>query len=201
MVAEIKAVWRAIEAVGYDFAPPLKLLFLTGQRRDEVFGIRRSELEGLDTNGPVWTIPKLRTKNKKEHKVPLAPLVAAIIKDAIGKIDKDQDIIFSNTGGRTPLSGFSCTKKRLDKAANIKEWRLHDFRRTMATLMADRLKVRPHVIEAILNHISTAESGKGGVAGVYNRAEYMDEKRSALEAWEQFILNLVGMDRDASNAA
>ena len=70
--------------------------------------------------------------------------------------------------------------ERLDDRVKLPDWRLHDLRRTAATVMADRLGVLPHIIEAVLNHVS---GHRAGVAGVYNRAKYQIEMRNALEAW------------------
>ena len=103
------------------------------------------------------------------------------------------------TNGR-PVSGFSQGKKRLDaamlkakrdelgdKAAPIPHWILHDLRRTAATGMA-RLNIPPHVVDKVLNHVSGTIRG---VAAVYNRFEYLDERRAALEAWGRYVDNLV----------
>jgi integrase len=92
------------------------------------------------------------------------------------------------TNGRTPVSGWSKTKKRLDRTmGDLPPWRLHDLRRTTATGMAT-IGVAPHVVEAALNHISGA---KAGVAGTYNRAAYAAEKKSALERWAAYVEALV----------
>src|SRR5262249_5506349 len=91
------------------------------------------------------------------------------------------------TNGRTPVSGWSKLKKRLDAAMQIPPWRVHDLRRTTATQMAE-LGVPPHVVEAALNHISGA---KAGGAGTYNRAEYPPERKAALERWAKHVAELV----------
>ena len=102
--------------------------------------------------------------------------------------------------GSTPVSGFSRAKKRLDAemlAAKRKElgkkcdaiapWILHDLRRTAATGMA-RLNFPPHVVDKVLNHMSGTIRG---VAAIYNRFEYLDERRAALEAWDKHVTALV----------
>jgi len=93
--------------------------------------------------------------------------------------------------GREPasFSGWSKSKSRLDGRANIAKWTLHDLRRTLATRMAEDLRLPPHIIEATLNHVSGA---RAGVAGTYNRALYLDERRAALEAWAGYVLRIVG---------
>src|SRR5262249_49779687 len=153
------------------FGPMVKLLLLTGCRLREVSGMQRAEL-----NGATWTIPGSRTKNKRAHVVPLAPSVIKVIESA--PVIEGCKYVFS-TNGRTPVSGFSKLKRRLDRAMGASSWRLHDLRRTAATGMAD-IGIAPHVVEAALNHVSGA---KASVAGIYNRAQYSDEKLDALRRW------------------
>ena len=95
-----------------------------------------------------------------------------------------RDLLFGSRAG--PFSGWSKAKAELDARmleaikvergtkAKLEPWRLHDLRRTAATRMGD-LGVQPHVVEAVLNHISGT---RAGVAGIYNRAAYRDEKRT-----------------------
>ena len=166
-----------IPAAEPTFGPLLKLLLLTGCRLNEVAGMRRSEIEG-----GVWTIPGARTKNKRTHVVPLAQPAAALIENL-----KGSDFLVTTTG-RTPVSGWSKIKVRLDKAmGDVPPWQLHDLRRTAATGMAE-LGIAPHIVEATLNHISGA---KAGVAGTYNRAAYAEQKRDALERWADHVERLV----------
>src|SRR5207302_8112028 len=99
----------------------------------------------------------------------------------------DQDFLFSGSG-RTPVSGFSHAKGRLNVAMSVEDWVLHDLRRTATTGMA-RLGIAPHVADRVLNH----QAGTiRGVAAVYNRFEYLDERRAALEAWGRYIEGLIG---------
>lgn len=98
--------------------------------------------------------------------------------------------------GSGPFSGWSDSKAALDqrllearqatnpKAKPLPDWRIHDLRRTTATIMADRLGVLPHIVEAILNHVS---GHRAGVAGIYNRATYAREMREALERWADYV--------------
>lgn len=97
------------------------------------------------------------------------------------------DFVFGR--GESGFSGWSKCKEQLDKRLNFEEgWVLHDFRRSLSTIMHEKLKVPPHIVEAILNHKS---GSKAGVAGVYNRAEYAEEKREALEKYATHIDGLV----------
>ena len=177
--AEIKKLWRACDEVGDVFGPMVKILLLTGCRLREVSDMQRSEL-----NGAAWTIPGSRTKNKRAHIVPLSPPVTRIMESV--PVIEDCRFVFS-TNGRTPVSGFSKLKRRLDHAMGVSNWRLHDLRRTAATGMA-ALKVPPHVVEAALNH---ASGFRASVAGTYNVHEYADEKKNALRRWAKHVEEIV----------
>lgn len=187
---EIRTFWQATESMGYPFGPMFRLLLLTGQRLNEVAGMRRNEI----ADG-VWTIPGERAKNGNPHPVPLSPQARAIL-DGMPRIDAPYAF---TTTGKTPVSGFSAAKRTLDRlmaqiAENeIEPWRVHDLRRTAATLMAS-LRIPPHVVEAVLNHRSGTIRG---VAAVYNRFDYADEKREALGALASRIAQIV--DGTAAN--
>jgi integrase len=143
------------------------------------------------------TLPPTRTKNKLEHKVPMSNPVVAILKKR--KRIAGRDLFFGIGNGG--YSGWSKAKEKLDqrildarcakygkKAQPMPGWVLHDLRRTGDTMMNDVLGIEPHVVEAILNHVSGAKSGKDGVAGIYNTAEYIAKKKDALDKWAAFIL-------------
>ncbi|HTA99822.1 MAG TPA: tyrosine-type recombinase/integrase [Bradyrhizobium sp.] len=177
--AEIAKFWLATDTIGGTFSPLLKLLLLTGSRLNEVAGMTREE---LSDDGLTWNIPGSRTKNNRPHVVPLAPLARDILKS----VTADAGLLFTTTG-RSPVSGFSKIKSRLDNSLSIPPWRLHDLRRTAATGMAG-IGVAPHIVEACLNHVSGA---KAGVAGTYNRAAYEPEKRAALKRWADHVTGTV----------
>lgn len=178
-----------------DYGKIVKLLALTGQRRDEVGGICWSE---IDEDRKLWTIPASRTKNRREHMVPLSDEALAIITTTPRQTDRD--FLFGSgprkaDGEQRGFSGWSKAKAELDQKilearrkadpeAKPFPWILHDLRRTCATVLADRFQTQPYIVEAILNHVS---GHKAGVAGVYNRAKYLIEIQKALEAWGQFI--------------
>ncbi len=178
--AELVAVWRACR--NDDFGRIVRLLILTGQRRNEVAGMRRSE---INLSGALWTLSAERSKNKRTHEIPLSPLAAAILAD--GMADGGRDLVFGE--GEGAFSGFSRAKAALDRRVGeaAEEWGLHDLRRTAATRMAD-LGVVPHVVEAVLNHVS---GSKAGVAGIYNRANYREEKRAAMALWAEYVGQMV----------
>jgi integrase len=114
--------------------------------------------------------------------VPLPPLARELIRSRV-----EQGYLLFSTTGVTPVSGWTAIKQRLDRAMKIPAWRLHDLRRTAATGMAE-LGIPPHIIEALLNHVSGA---RAGVAGIYNRALYSAEKKAGLERWATHIEGLV----------
>jgi integrase len=185
---ELRVAWR-LAGTG-DFGAIVRLLILTGQRREEVGGMLWSELD-LDADAPLWTIGKDRTKNGLPQDVPLSPAAVAILR-GIPRRDH-RDFVFGSSNG--PFQGWSNAKAALDArmaaalkaekgaAAKLTAWRLHDVRRTVATRLGD-LGVLPHVVEAILNHIS---GHRAGVAGIYNRAIYAAEKREALDKWADAV--------------
>jgi len=188
---ELRGVWTACDAIGWPFGALVKLLLLTGQRRDEIGKMRWSE---LDLDGKTWTLPRERAKNGVAHAVPLSEPVLAILA-ALPRIApaKGGDYVFTVTG-KTAVSGFSNAKERIDAllAASHGEplpaWVFHDLRRTCATGMA-RLGTALPVVERVLNHVS---GSFGGIVGVYQKHGFADEKRHALETWGAFVERLVG---------
>jgi integrase len=179
--AEIIKFWAATNTVGKPFGPLLKLLLLSGCRLNEIASMMWSE---LDDDLAMLHLPKERTKNRRPFDLPLPPMAREILA-SVERIEGCRFVFSSN--GRTPVSGWSKLKKRLDSAMGVSNWRVHDLRRTCATGMAG-LGIAPHIVEAALNHVSGA---KAGVAGTYNRAAYLPEKKAALERWAVHIAGLV----------
>ncbi|MGJ5095621.1 tyrosine-type recombinase/integrase [Bradyrhizobium oligotrophicum] len=177
--AEIKKFWTACTALGSPFGPMLKLLLLTGQRLNEIARLHEAEL-----TDEAIRLPGSRTKNALPHDVPLSSLA----KEVLAEVQRvpNSKYVFS-TNGRTPVSGFSKAKTRIDDLLDIEPWVFHDLRRSAATGMAE-IGIQPHVIEAILNHVS---GHKASVAGIYNRAAYANEKREALEKWAEHLRRIV----------
>lgn len=182
---ELRLIWQGCDAIGYPFGPLFKVLILTGQRKAEIGDLRRSELTDWYGDKPAINFPASRTKNKRPHMVPASPTVHAII-EACPRLG---DLVFTTTGA-TPVSGYSRAKGNVDafiaktSGSALPHWTLHDFRRSMVTHMNERLAVPPHVVEATINHISGT---RAGVAGVYNRALYLDERRDAVKRWAELI--------------
>lgn len=194
---ELGATWRAAGAMPYPFGPLIQLMILTLQRRNEVAGLQWSE---LSSDGTLWTIPSRRAKNRKGHLVHLTEQVRQILAD-IPHV-AGCDLVFTLTG-KTPVSGFSRAMEELRDAvagektprrengrksnlAGIAEpWRLHDFRRTGVTAMA-RLGVAMQVADRILNHVES--KGSRSVAEIYQRHEFLAERRAAAELWAAHVL-------------
>ena len=220
---EIQAFWQAASGMEWPFSSIYKLLLLTGARREEVAAMRWAELdEG------VWTLPAHddfvfrrkrrdeteliagRTKNAREHRVPLSSVAFALL-DRVA-IDKakaenghplESELVFSTTG-TTPPSGFSKAKHRLDlrmsellgsrwdaKAeefvgGKFKPWRVHDLRRTCATGM-ENLGVDTRVVETALNHVSGT---KAGIVGIYQRSDHRKAVKKSFDDWGAHIESL-----------
>jgi integrase len=202
---EMRAIWNATEPTpennGDLFSGIVKLLMLTGQRRSEVAGMQWCE---IDQDGAMWSLPGTRTKNSRDHLIHLSLPVLAIIEDRRKEqahMQMETAYVFTSNG-KAPFSGFGKSKERLDaraarhlreitgdEAAVLAPWTLHDLRRTLVTRLSENLHVPPHLVEAIVNHVSGV---RAGVAGVYNRAIYLDERRAALDAWADYVLQVVG---------
>jgi integrase len=174
---ELAAVWRASEQLGWPFGPVIQLLILTGARREEIGKLQWSEIEGNEI-----TLSGERTKNGEPHYIPLSKPAFAILKG--GKRIGPFVFTFSGTN---PVTGWSQTKHRLDELVEIPPWRIHDLRRTAATGL-QKLKTPLQVTEAILGHTS---GSRAGIIGIYQRHDYADEKRAALEAWGAYVMALV----------
>jgi integrase len=179
--AELSKVWRALAAD--DYGTIIKLLILTGQRLGEIAALRWSE---INFDRGFISLPGERTKNGRPHEIPMSPTVRSLLKV---RPQNGRELIFGEGAG--PYSGFSHRKVPLDKAINIPPWTHHDLRRSVATGMAE-LGIQPHIIEAVLNHVS---GHKGGIAGIYNRATYSTEKAQALALWDKHINRIAGGGR------
>jgi len=201
---EIRLVYLAAGQIGFPYGTIIQGLLLTAQRKSEVADAPRIEVSmgTADMPEPHWTIPKERTKNKMTQIVPLSPEMVALLD--LPKLNTNPDMYFVNSRGNR-LDGWSAFKKDLDyqilvlkrqeaiergedpaTVQPIEPWVIHDLRRTVATKMG-ALRITPHVIEAVLNHRHVIK----GVAAVYNRWDYYDEKRAALETWAKTLMRIV----------
>ena len=212
-IDEIARIWAGADAMGYPFGPLIQVLILTGQRRSEVAGLRRSEIDGAN-----WKLPDDRAKRGKGHLVPLSPRALALIEaqpDASG----GAGLVFT-TGKRqpgnesndaVPVSGWSRMKNRIDKVIaeaeakaadeeldmerhGLPHWTLHDIRRSVAThlrdseVMGERDRADRLTISKILNH------AEGGMTRLYDRYSADPEKRRALDAWARVIERRCGLN-------
>ena len=187
---ELVAIWQLardqffrVPSTILDWPRILHLLMLTGAREGEIGGLRWSEI--FDD---CIIIPGARTKNKRQHTIPITAPIAAILAACQRREGNDQ--IFGRLENR-PFDGWSGGKKRTDAQLGGRitggPWVIHDLRRSVATHLAER-DISPHIIEAILNH---ASGHKAGVAGVYNRATYEPQIRHALTMWGEHLLAAV----------
>ena len=174
---EVAKVWLA--APKNDYGNIVRLLMLTGCRREEVGGLRWSE---VDLEARTITIPGERTKNNVEHVVPLADAAISILQGIMRRGERDFVFGIAREGG---FSGWAKSKTRLDKAVALKdEWRLHDLRRTVRTGLG-LIGIQPHIAEATLNHLPPK------LIPTYDRNKYESEKRAALDQWATHLKTVI----------
>jgi integrase len=172
---ELRKLWRGL---GDDrFSDIVRLLLLTGQRRNEIGKLAWAE---VDLAGKQIILPPARVKNGREHCVPLSSQALAILEGLPRR--NSSGFIFADRG----FNDWHIAKQKLDQRVGFADWRLHDLRRTAATGMGE-LGVLPHVIEQALNHVS---GHKGGIAGIYNRSKMIDAVREGLQKWADHVERL-----------
>jgi integrase len=176
---ELAAIWNACG--DDDYGRIVRLLILTACRREEIGGMVWGE---FSADGTTWTLPAARAKNGREHVLPVLPAMRAILDGVPKRVDRERLFGERSSAG---FQSWDTHKTELDKRAGVTGWQLRDIRRSVATGMAD-LRVLPHVIETILNHVS---GHKRGVAGIYNKSSYAAEVRAALELWADHVQSLV----------
>lgn len=184
---ELAAVWKASDSLGEPWRAFIRTLILTGQRRNEVATMKWSD---LDLDEAAWNMPRETSKMDRAHGVPLSKQAVEVLARLPRHVEGS--FVFTTSHGRKPVAAFSQVKAKLDEyikhldGADVDAWRVHDLRRTMASGMA-RLGVPPHVTEKVLGHESGVISG---VSAVYNRFDYGDEKRDALDRWGQHVATI-----------
>ena len=183
--AELREVWQA--CLDDDYGRIVRLLILTGQRKTEIGDLTWTEINQSQRQ---IELPGARTKNKRFHIVPLSDDAMALLPPA----REGREQVFGRAVD-TGFSGWSKAKRELDrriaaarKAGGVKKsmppWTIHDLRRTFVTHVLERGLAQPHVVEACVNHVS---GHRAGVAGVYNRAAYANEKRTAMHGWGRWV--------------
>jgi integrase len=194
-IMEIVVVWVALDGLPEPFRSFYRLLILLGQRLREVANMPWSE---IDAEAGEWLIPAARTKNKRDHLMPMPEQAMALIEALQPEKARRHGPVIT-TDGRVGISGFSKMKERVDELVadlllgsdaarilvgnEVSAWVVHDLRRTMAT-GCQGLGVQLAVTEAILNHSSGSRSG---IVGIYQLHEYYDEKAEALQRWADLI--------------
>lgn len=186
---ELRWLWQSAGEAGQPWLQLVRLLILTGQRRGEVAEMHDDELDG-----DLWRLPAHRTKNGRPHEVPLSKPA----REVLASLDRLGPYVCTTTGTE-PFQGFSkglksvaakmaeMAEKERGSTVTIPHWTLHDIRRTVATGMA-RVGIPVRVTEAVLNHVSGTAAG---IVAVYQRHDYADEKRQALEAWGRMVDDIV----------
>jgi integrase len=175
---EIRAVWAACD--GWTFGSMVKLLLLTGQRREKVASMKWDDID----HAGVWALGEAPREKPNAGSLKL-PTMALDIVNAQSRI-KGNSHVFPASHGGGRINGFHNHKKQLDRKlpSGTPEWRLHDLRRTARSLMA-RDGIADRVAEQVLGHVI------GGVEGVYNRHKYDTEKAAALERLAALIDRII----------
>lgn len=205
---EIRTMWAALRNADMRESTRrvVRLCLITGQRVGEVAGMTVDE---LDLGAALWTIPPGRSKNKREHPVPLSPKAVQIVEEQLADVKalserKGRDapaFVFPGPGARAPVTGAAIakaikreevTKRGMSTIMGIEPWTAHDLRRTAATHM-EELGISPFIIGHVLNHVSATKASI--TSRVYARYDYMREKREALELWAD---RLTGILEDAA---
>jgi integrase len=188
---ELAEIWNA--AGDTDYGQIVKLLMLTGARRDEIADLRWTE---VDLTAGWTTLPPERTKNNRVHEIPITRPMAAILEPRHAAANGSRGQVFGR--GQGGFQDFSSSKAELDqrilmarkvrKVDALSAWTLHDFRRSVSTNMHEVLGVGPHIVEACIGHVGAFRSG---VAAVFNKARYRTEKRRAFELWNELLMTAV----------
>jgi integrase len=176
---ELVRIIAAARQIGGPYGGIVELLALTGQRREEV---ARCTWDEISMGTRTWKLPSARTKNAKAHEVYLSDQAVAVL----ARANKTGKFVFSRSG-TVPFQDFSLAKRELDQLCGVIGWRLHDLRRTCVSGMA-RLGIAPHVADKILNHQNGTISG---VAAVYQRHDFLAERKTALEMWGAHVQRTV----------
>jgi integrase len=193
--AELGRVWSQAYKTHRCFGPIVRLLIVTGQRREEVASLSWDELDQAEL---MWTLPGNRAKNGEPNRIPLNALAVGVLDGIAGgvKWPRQGKIFPTSTGGS--FTAYHKGKEKIDRLVAedgdgpIAPWRLHDLRRTLATGF-QRLGVRFEVTEAVLNHVG---GSRAGVAGIYQRHDWKAEKREALNLWNDHVISILANTRE-----
>ncbi len=171
---ELKTLLGYCRSVDDRFTQIIEFLIYTGQRKGEI-----ANLEWQEVDGNRLILPASKTKNKREHTVPLGGHALKLLH----RIDGGERFVFGMPSDDKPFNGFGKSTKRMLTETGLAHFTLHDLRRTFATNHA-RIGTPIHVTEKLLNHVSGTISG---VAAVYNRHSYLEEMRKATRAYDDHM--------------
>lgn len=175
---ELAALWKVWQAEASTMTAGFRVLLLTGQRSGEVFGMRWVD---VDLPCRTWTIPSAAAKNKRAHRVHLAPPVLAILEELRPVTGGSPWVFESPRRPGCPITSINKVAGVHGRRAGVTDWHPHDLRRTAATGMVLLGTAEP-VVGAVLNH-----SPRGVTAAVYIRAGYAREAALAWEAWAAHV--------------
>lgn len=189
-ICELGSVLQAIGnlPVSPVFRDLLLFMIATGCRREEAARMRWSH---VDLEKATWHQPSTLTKNARSHDVPLCRLAREALERRIGAaarpVEADaitDQLVFPSpkTGG--VVSGWSKLKRTLDAASGVKDWRLHDLRRTFASHCAER-GVPEVIADLILNH--AASVSRGGVLAIYQKSTRWEDRVRAMRIWQEVV--------------
>jgi integrase len=198
--SELSEIWAALK--GDFYGAIVRLLLLTGARREEIGALRWSE---VDLDQALISLPAERVKNKRPHTIPLSEPALAILKAQRPLFMPDGsacDTVFARVSrgfsnwadGKRDLDQRINEARQTDGQAAMPSWVVHDFRRAISTVMHERLGIMPHVVEAALGHVGH----RAGVAGVYNKSSYDEQKCIALQKWADHIEMVVSGKRPST---
>ena len=176
---ELATIWRSCN--DGDHGKIVRMMILTGCRRNEIGGMCWSEIA---PDKSTWTLPAVRSKNKRALTLPVLPMMREILDTVPQMVSRDQ--LFGQRSEKG-FAGWDKGKQSIDEGSGVTGWRRHDLRRTVATRMAD-IGIAPHIIEAVLGHHG---GFRAGVAGVYNKSSYQREIRAALAQWHDHVRSIV----------
>lgn len=180
--SEIKAIWSHIELMPSPTKEAFKFLFLLGQRKSETLYLK---WEHIDESNQIWIIPPVLAKNKQEHHVPLTENSLRILHS----LNRDSEYVFqSPVISNQPIKSIKRQTKSVKENTPVKDFRVHDIRRTVATYLA-KIGTSRITIGKILNH--KGMSGDNSITAIYDRYSYGKEKRKALHNWETLLLKCI----------
>ena len=179
---EVRAIYQATFEIGPLWGPMFRLLILTAQRRSEIAKLKWGS---VDLDGRRLVLAGSQTKNTKPHITHLSRSAHSEL-TSLAANGTENELVFTTTG-KTPVSGISKAKRRLDimLGETVAHWRLHDLRRAMATYLADA-GISESVVDRIQNH-SASSSAPSAVARVYQQSDLLSQRATALDKWADIV--------------